>query len=232
MRAFEEELRLAGDVPQPSRPLPSIFGVDSGGQSVSPDILDSDDEEVINMIRGMDMFDEDPTGGLFMGGSLSIAPTVSLGPRCSRCHNPCGDDVVFYESLAFHRRHFRCRQCGGPLTEPKIILEDLYCGRCAAQFKDNETNPIEDNQDTRVICETCKEIINGKVISVFGAHFHPDCFLCFRCHKKLAEKAYTSWRGKPICTACYALLPKTEHVPHQGPASEVTTRRRPLFRHF
>lgn len=100
--------------------------------------------------------------------------SVDLGPRCIRCGNPCGEDVIYHGNLAFHSCHFNCYECGAPLTVGISLNNEVFCQLCASTVKPQDT--------TCCICHSPK---TSTSIVVEDRCFCRDHFMCAHCGKLL-----------------------------------------------
>lgn len=53
-------------------------------------------------------------------------------------------------------------------------------------------------------CAGCKKAITkGKYVNARGKNWHPECFCCVSCGKKLFGASFYEREGKPWCVSCY-----------------------------
>lgn len=152
--------------------------------------MSAGDEEVLHIIRSSGSNQEPAPPHLT---NESWATFASFGPRCTRCGNPCGDDVVYHGSLAFHRRHFSCKRCGCALRIPMSINGDIYCQQCAKHI-----------QPQSHCCAVCHAPRTASSIIAASQCFCPDHFRCSTCGCKLDNETYRQRAGKFYCL---------EHIP-------------------
>ncbi|KAH0792696.1 LIM-type zinc finger-containing protein [Histomonas meleagridis] len=174
------------------------FGVPRPQDSSQPfnSLMDEEDEEVIRIIRSgsFDSMNQPVDSQSCNDVWASIA---SFGPRCNRCGNPCGDDVVYHGSLAFHRRHFTCKQCGVPIQIPTCINGEIYCKECAKNIK-----PLSHR------CFVCNAPRNPLSIVAAGKCFCPNHFLCALCGCKLNQNTYIQRGGQFYCREHAPIAPQ------------------------
>lgn len=212
--------------------------------------MEPEDEEVLRIIRSIGEFDDDLMDSEMSCQMESWASIVSFGPRCTRCGNPCGDDVYLHGTMPFHKRHFTCRNCNGPMVIPITINGDVYCQQCASfiqpkakichvckapadknsifaagkcfcpnHFRCSKCNRLlsptnflqragkfycpEHAPDKPVqVCFSCNREIDTEPITGADQIFHPECFVCSKCHADLKNKPYTLTDQKLLCESC------------------------------
>uniref|UniRef100_A0A914RR62 LIM zinc-binding domain-containing protein n=1 Tax=Parascaris equorum TaxID=6256 RepID=A0A914RR62_PAREQ len=54
-------------------------------------------------------------------------------------------------------------------------------------------------------CGKCSEFIVGRVIKAMNANWHPDCFRCELCNKRLADIGFLRNGGRALCRECNEL---------------------------
>ena len=160
----------------------TLYGGQGMTRSAAP--MAPEDEEVLQIIQSMNSTEvADDTSVL-----ESWSACVSFGPRCARCGNPCGDDVVYVGSLAFHKRHLKCRKCGKRMQVPIIINGDIYCQNCSKLVKPRQNT-----------CEICHQIVDETGVSVGGKSYCADHFRCATCNCRLSISNYKQKGGKFYC---------------------------------
>ena len=165
-------------------------------------LMDPEDEQVLELIRASQPEAADECDEAW-------APLASFGPRCHRCGNPCGDDVVYHGSLAFHRCHFTCRRCRSALRVPISVNGDVYCQSCAPHVEPGSH-----------VCCVCQQPRNSESIVVAGRCFCPQHFTCRACGVVLDPETFGQRGGEFFCP---------EHVPDMAVCAacgmEVNSRR-------
>ena len=160
----------------------TLYGGQGITRSAAP--MAPEDEEVLQIIQSMNSPEvADDTSVL-----ESWSACVSFGPRCARCGNPCGDDVVYVGSLAFHKRHLKCRKCGKRMQVPIIINGDIYCQNCSKLVKPRQNT-----------CEICHKIVDETGVSIAGKSYCSDHFRCAICNCPLSISNYKQKDGKFYC---------------------------------
>lgn len=118
----------------------------------------------------------------------SWASVASFGPRCNRCGNPCGNDVIFCENLAYHKRHFTCKKCKSRLSEAIPISGEIYCKNCAPTVKPSAH-----------CCFVCGAPRTENSIVVAGHVFCHHHFRCSTCQTPLDINNFTQRQGRFYC---------------------------------
>jgi hypothetical protein len=55
-------------------------------------------------------------------------------------------------------------------------------------------------------CVQCSKPISGACINAIGRHYHPTCFTCKRCDKKISEAKFFEHEKKPYCDRCILIV--------------------------
>lgn len=126
---------------------------------------------------------------------------VDFGPRCTRCGNPCGDDVIYQGNLAFHSAHFTCKECRKNLKVGILLNNDVYCQSCAAKVTPQSNN-----------CCVCNSPRPSASVVIGGRCFCKEHFVCACCGKILDP---TSYKRSPIDGNfyCESHCPKEDTFP-------------------
>uniref|UniRef100_A0A672RTU0 Four and a half LIM domains protein 2 n=1 Tax=Sinocyclocheilus grahami TaxID=75366 RepID=A0A672RTU0_SINGR len=90
---------------------------------------------------------------------------------------------------------YDCHYCKESLFGKKYVLRDEnpYCVECYESLYSNT-------------CEECKKPIgcNSRDLSYKDRHWHDDCFHCFKCHRSLVDKPFSTKDEQLLCTECYS----------------------------
>lgn len=193
--------------------------------------MDAEDEQILSLFRNSQSQDD-----LASISDESWAAFASFGPRCNRCGNPCGDDVVYHGSMAFHRRHFTCKGCNSTLIVPIAINNELYCQSCAPHVQPEShsccvchqpRNPASVIAAGRCFCrehfkcKTCGSILDLDTFRQRGGDFFcrehvpnpPASHICAKCHREVTERKVIVF-GKtyhPDCFSCAQCLAPLDH---------------------
>jgi len=120
-------------------------------------------------------------------GEEEPGDSVVKVPSCASCHGKCTDDDkgVPYDGKFFHERCFVCTTCAAPLRGAFIPgpQGERHCPKCAPG------------------CEACRKPLVGYAKWADGKRFHPDCFRCAHCSKKLGT-SFLKYQGKHLCETC------------------------------
>ena len=173
-----------------------------GSQLSAFQSMEANDEEVLEIIRSVGPSTRETPTANSSSHMETWASFQSYGPRCQRCGNPCGDDVVYFESVAFHKRHFTCRRCNQPLTQPVLIGGDVFCSTCAQR----ESTVGQQTADTG--CVVCHAPYGPESVLIAGKCYCKNHILCTVCHKKLGTDEFRVRAGQIYCL---------EHTPTHSP---------------
>ncbi|OHS99731.1 hypothetical protein TRFO_33812 [Tritrichomonas foetus] len=128
---------------------------------------------------------------------------ISIGPRCSRCGNPCGEDAIYQGNLAFHARHFTCRECGKALKVAISVNNEIYCQVCAKKVAPQSN-----------CCYICNTPRSQSSIIAAGRCYCREHFRCATCNQILDIASFKQFNGHfyceehcptdqlPICAGC------------------------------
>lgn len=109
----------------------------------------------------------------------SSTKPADFGPRCTRCGNPCGDDVIYQGNLAFHSAHFTCKECRTKLKVGILLNNDVYCQSCASKITPQSNN-----------CCICNSPRSTTSIVIGGRCFCKEHFVCASCGKILDSSSF------------------------------------------
>jgi hypothetical protein len=117
-----------------------------------------------------------------------------IAPQCFQCLKPIsvGKSVIFDEK-SYHPDCFRCNQCNKSLADDKNFFEH-NSKPCCLQCH---------NRYFALQCSKCSKSIDGKYKIFEGKHYHPNCFVCTKCHHIIdsTEKFYDDKFGF-LCSKC------------------------------
>lgn len=163
-----------------------------GSQLTAFQSMENTDDEVLEIIKSVGPSSRDISQLNSMNSAESWASFASFGPRCQRCGNPCGSDVIYFENLAFHKRHFTCKKCNQPLIEPVLIGKEVYCLTCS--HGDKQPDMPEDYG-----CCICSKPFCETSIIIAGKCYCQEHFRCATCHKQLTVDNYRQRKGHIYC---------------------------------
>uniref|UniRef100_A0AC34GTA9 LIM zinc-binding domain-containing protein n=1 Tax=Panagrolaimus sp. ES5 TaxID=591445 RepID=A0AC34GTA9_9BILA len=140
--------------------------------------------------------------------------------RCTEGFN-VNEEIVNSGGRLWHAECFVCSQCFQPFPDG-IFFE--FEGR---KYCEHDFHVLY-----APCCGKCNEFIVGRVIKAMNASWHPDCFTCELCDKKLAdigflrnlgralcrecnEKEKAAGAGKYVCHKCHAII-EEGHIKYQG----------------
>eukprot|EP01099_Mayorella_cantabrigiensis_P008185 TRINITY_DN7559_c0_g1_i1.p1 TRINITY_DN7559_c0_g1~~TRINITY_DN7559_c0_g1_i1.p1 ORF type:complete len:312 (-),score=81.46 TRINITY_DN7559_c0_g1_i1:2-865(-) len=119
---------------------------------------------------------------------------------CSSCQKPVEGEVIRAEEKIYHPEHFVCFRCQAPLLSSNYYTfeNSLYCSNCVVGSE------ISSSKKNIFLCATCKQPINGNMVTVQGKSYHPEHFFCVVCEKILASgEKYYSHLDQPYCVKHY-----------------------------
>ncbi|KAJ5072181.1 lim domain family [Anaeramoeba ignava] len=126
---------------------------------------------------------------------------------CETCGLPISSGVIEALGKSYHPNCFLCSKCGLKLRASKFYE---YYGKPICELcHDREIGPSVKNTKTTttitssLICHTCNLPITSGAIEALGRHYHPNCFICSRCGKKLPTSKFFEQYGSPICERCH-----------------------------
>lgn len=105
----------------------------------------------------------------------------------------CGEKV-FEEHFSINERHFHigCFKCDicernlDPLHNVGYVDQKIYC---SDHYKELFIKQ----------CHGCAEPITGIGLVAFNKHYHPECFVCKTCGKKLLGRRHSEYNGMVFC---------------------------------
>eukprot|EP00003_Mantamonas_plastica_P021953 TRINITY_DN3638_c0_g1_i1.p2 TRINITY_DN3638_c0_g1~~TRINITY_DN3638_c0_g1_i1.p2 ORF type:complete len:132 (-),score=22.50 TRINITY_DN3638_c0_g1_i1:644-1039(-) len=110
----------------------------------------------------------------------------------------------------YHKSCFCCFICSKELDSKNCEESEgkLWCMDCFT----NDINIDEDFNPYSLAkeCPKCNLTISSGKVEALGFYWHPKCFICFKCNKKLASE-YEEFKGKPYCDRCIVIV----RPPHQ-----------------
>lgn len=133
---------------------------------------------------------------------------------CSKCGQKVSGEGTGCNAMdrLFHIKCFVCNICGCQLTG-KVFYKVEDQALCEADY-----------MATLEKCWVCVKVITDRILRATGKCFHPDCFKCEVCHKKLDGVQFTVdnfnkihciedyyRKYSPRCAACNQLI-----VPDEG----------------
>lgn len=163
-----------------------------------PQVVDEDDAEVLRIVRScsFDSQIDSDSGDSAAPPPNDCSSVTHFGPRCTRCGNPCGDDVIFHGAMAFHRAHFTCHKCGSLIRIPTLIDGEIYCRCCGRSVRPR----------ARACC-VCGAAKNRDSVFAGGRCFCRQHFVCALCGAALTEGEFVATESGVYCHAHSAAAP-------------------------
>ncbi|XP_059814820.1 zyxin-like [Hypanus sabinus] len=119
---------------------------------------------------------------------------TGTGERCSHCGKELSRAQAAVKAMGelFHVECFTCSQCGRRLQ--------------GQQFYEVGGRPLcqECHQETLEKCSACGQPIREKMLRATGKAFHPECFTCGDCGRRLEGQPFlVDPEGKVYCVEDY-----------------------------
>ncbi|XP_068162125.1 actin-binding LIM protein 1-like isoform X8 [Antennarius striatus] len=131
------------------------------------------------VLHTMDSCHLSPTGG------KRIIP-------CFRCGEPCKGKVLRVQANHFHINCFTCKVCGCDLAQSGFFLKngDYLCS-------------LDFQRLHGTLCNSCREFVEGEVVTVLGKTYHPACFVCTVCKQAFPTGECVTFSGNNcLCQRC------------------------------
>uniref|UniRef100_A0A3Q3VUR1 LIM zinc-binding domain-containing protein n=1 Tax=Mola mola TaxID=94237 RepID=A0A3Q3VUR1_MOLML len=122
-------------------------------------------------------------------------PSPSVGKRiiqCFRCGEPCRGQVLQVQANHFHIKCFTCKVCGCDMAQTGFFVKsgDYLC-------------PLDFQRLHGTLCNSCREFVEGDVVTVLGKTYHPACFVCTICKYAFPAGECVTFSGKDcLCQRC------------------------------
>ncbi|XP_050393651.1 PDZ and LIM domain protein Zasp isoform X3 [Patella vulgata] len=109
---------------------------------------------------------------------------------CASCGNTIRGPFVLAMGKSWCPEHFNCAnpRCGRKLIDIGFVEEGgfLYCEQDYAQHFAPK-------------CHKCTQAIVGECVNAIQQQWHPQCFLCTKCHQSIGGTQFHIEEGKPYC---------------------------------
>ncbi|NWW06081.1 FBLI1 protein, partial [Oreocharis arfaki] len=110
-----------------------------------------------------------------------------------------------------------------PSTFPAELKPPAFCQEQAGKQQRQDPNGYQERDSSRDVCAFCHKALGPQepTVEAMRKQYHPDCFTCRTCHRRLAGQRYFQRDGCPMCDTCFqATLEKcakcqgliTEHI--------------------
>lgn len=115
-----------------------------------------------------------------------------FAPRCAYCNGAIIDKCITALEKMWHPEHFFCAQCGCLFGEEDFHEKNskAYCKNCYFSMFAPK-------------CGGCAQPIMENYISALHRQWHPECFVCFDCHKTFGSGSFFDYEGLPYCETHY-----------------------------
>ncbi|XP_006883685.1 PREDICTED: filamin-binding LIM protein 1 isoform X2 [Elephantulus edwardii] len=109
-----------------------------------------------------------------------VPPQLSNGDVCAFCHKTVSPRELAVEAMRrqYHAQCFTCRTCRRQLAGQSFYQKDgrPLCEPCY--------------QDTLEKCGKCAEVVQEHIIRALGQVFHPSCFTCVACSRRIGDESF------------------------------------------
>ncbi|XP_053307954.1 filamin-binding LIM protein 1 isoform X2 [Spea bombifrons] len=124
---------------------------------------------------------------------------------CAFCHKSIAPNAAAIEAMKkqYHASCFTCRKCH------RLLAGQLY------YQKDGQPICEHCYKDTLEKCAKCQTLITQHIVRAMGNGYHPECFTCVVCHRRIADESFAVdeyndvhcaddyyRKYAPICSAC------------------------------
>ncbi|KAM4606901.1 filamin-binding LIM protein 1 [Discoglossus pictus] len=131
---------------------------------------------------------------------------------CAFCHKSILPNVAAIEAMKkqYHADCFTCRKCH------RLLAGQLY------YQKDGQPICEPCYKDTLEKCAKCQTLILQHIVRAMGNGYHPECFTCVVCHRRIADESFAVdeyndvhcaddyyRKYAPICSVCdHPIMPR------------------------
>jgi len=126
--------------------------------------------------------------------------------ECAICRTNIQGEIISLHN-EFHLNCFKCSKCNTmPEIDPSKFIynrdnKEIICSKCTGIEGDKQEKVI-DVYYKAPLCPKCNLVISsGAVKAINQKEWHPACFACERCHKKL-QKRFFILTNKSYCEKC------------------------------
>lgn len=107
---------------------------------------------------------------------------------CAKCGEQIKGNAITVSDEEFHPECFKCVECEQPILRSfrKRPDGERICDKCIPKKE----------------CAGCKKALEGKFLSALGGEYHPSCFKCTMCNKKLDGSFFQNESGDIMCGNC------------------------------
>jgi len=105
---------------------------------------------------------------------------------CAKCQKPILNKFLKIGEEVYHPDCLTCFNCGCPIIDFFRVDGHLYCVKCGT--------------DTLPKCHKCGKPIEGQFLNALDNKWHPECFVCAGCEKKI-DSQFFNFEGMPYCSS-------------------------------
>ncbi|KAJ3450569.1 lim domain family [Anaeramoeba flamelloides] len=164
-------------------------------------------------------------------------------PKCKKCFKPITGDIMSVDGYDYHEHCFKCEKCSTKLKSKEFFDHNgsYYCKRCLDKVTQTRTYSSSSRQrpttqtttttnrnyqnSTSYICDVCSRAISGGVVEALGRFYHPKCFECYLCSKRLSNNLFYIYNDKPICERCNGLRANNQGTRYTNNNSRFTVQK-------
>jgi len=167
------------------------------------------------------------------GGSAAASKFGGGGNPCKICNKTVyAAETLSFEKNIYHPACFKCKDCGKKMTAAQAsqFEDDLFCRKCFAAGgytqkqtqtakqgwvpKENASGGTSKFGGGGTKCSICtKTVYAAETVSFEKNAYHPACFKCIKCEKKMTPSGANYWDAvddegtelgrELLCTKCF-----------------------------
>jgi len=110
---------------------------------------------------------------------------------CAKCDKAIMGQVFEAIDKKFHVDCFVCEKGDHPIAEGNFHFHNkkVYCPEHFAELFLQK-------------CAACEKVISGQYIKVLGKHYHPECWVCSMCGKRITPQNCAQYKNNFYCKGC------------------------------
>ncbi|KAG8431371.1 hypothetical protein GDO86_018944, partial [Hymenochirus boettgeri] len=160
---------------------------------------------------------EEVSGKQNINGYTSRTENVDTAPLtndiCAFCHKSISPSTAVIEAMKkqYHAACFTCRNCH------RLLAGQLY------YQKDGKPTCDHCYKETLEKCAKCQGLIMQHIVRAMGNGYHPECFTCVVCQRRIADESFAVdefndvhcaedyyRKYAPICSLCHQPIIPTD----------------------
>jgi len=118
---------------------------------------------------------------------VSLPTAEEQAKQCEACKELIGlQQCISSGGKTFHWKCFACKGCKAPLSGSHTVAPGggRLCLKCAPQ------------------CHSCRKPVIGQITKANDNCYHPECFKCDDCGKKIVGNFLLNSNGRTLCQVC------------------------------